>query len=230
MVKDLSIKSIPGAFYDLIVYYASGILLITVIVISSVELNVFTKALSTIGALDKLLLAFIALSVGYVYGQMSSALSSFFIKKPVSRIAKSLKLRSYKDYKFDYFREDKSFSLLQECEKELKGNYWTLIYYIKLNAPEISDDLMKRYARVKLARANAFNFFILSVVSLITSISDNVASKLGLFDVHLSAQWWTVLCFVLTLLFCVEFYQRQAWFGDIFIKIYSAFNEWHRKV
>ena len=229
MAKDTSFKSIPGAFYDLIVYYASVVLFIAVFIVSSVELVTLAKSASSIKTLDKIFLLLFVLSVGYVYGQLSSALSSYFIKKPVSKLARAFGFKSYKDYKFDFFYDDKSFELLGECGKGLKGNYWTLIYYIKLNAPEISDDLMKRYARVKLARTNAFNFLVLFILSLATLWIDRVALKFGLFDAYLSPKWWAVIFLFVSLVFSVEFYQRQAWLGDILIKVYSAFYEWEKK-
>ncbi len=232
MKQNNIISSLPGGFYDLIVYYGSSLLFLTIFVFSSFkleEIESFSKSLSTT---EKIFLSVVVVFVSYILGLFSSTFSSHVIKKTVTRVARKLKFKSLKDYEFDYFDDfDKhNFIILDLIEKKMKGNYWSIIYLIKMYKPDIADDILKRYARCKLARNNAFNFLLLSLGALISGVWTNLTSKSSpFFDVFLSPAIWSIIFFIIAIIFTLEFYQRQVWFGDILIKIYASFYVWLSK-
>jgi hypothetical protein len=216
-----SIKAIPGAIYDLIVYYGSGVIFLFGVVLLFLSPPRIHKELTNINTFEAVTLIVIAIALCYIWGQLSSALSYYVIKRPVSRIVKNINSASKEDFFFNRPNLLDKFPLLQTEEKK-KGNYWTILYYIRLVSPEVADDLLKRYARCKLARVNALNFFLLSILHLIVYWVTVTPQNEGEFYSFYHSLWMVLILLFLSLVFAFEFYQRQCWFGDILFKVYAA--------
>lgn len=218
--------SIPGGFYDLIVYYGGSLLFFTAIVFASYDLPQIKDFFSQLTTSEKIFLSVVIFSASYIFGQFSSTFSAHFVKKPISKLCSKFDLKDKQDYSFNYFENNEDFTILNETSKKVKGNYWTIIYFIKMYKPDIADDLIKRYARCKLARSNSFNFLILSLLSLSCYLLNIFNVSLKYFDTYIGPLSWALVFGSFSIIFAAEFYQRQAWFGDILIKIYAAFHEW----
>lgn len=217
-----SLKSVPIIFYDLIVYYGSSFFLISAICVAFIGYHncvQFMAKLSTSGVTIGIILL---ISFCYVYGQLASALSAVIIKKPINYIIRRLKPKSEDDYFFNYFGNCNDFPVLEYTGKSVKKNYWTIIYFIKLIYPSVADDLLKRYARCKLSRVNALNYFFLCILSLSFHFLKKCNHIPNIIPHHMSFFLWAFLFLIISLVFCWEFYQRQCWFGDILVKMFAA--------
>jgi hypothetical protein len=127
-----------------------------------------------------------------------------------------------RDFFFDYQGLLKEFTLLEEFSEKRRGNYWTLIYWIKTNHPSIANDLLERHARVKMARMNALDCFVLFLLSLLSIFVHPTFTANAL--ISTSGGKWSALIGTAgaTVLFAFEFYQRQCWFADIVLKILAS--------
>jgi hypothetical protein len=217
-----SIKTVPGVFYDLIVYYASSVTFLVGVTLLFISPSDIHKILASVSLFETALLIILGISFCYIWGQLSSAHSYYIIKTPISLIVKWLNGSSCDDYFFNRSRFLEDFPLLSSTEEKKERNYWTILYYIRVIKPHIADDLMKRYARCKLARVNAFNFLLLSVLHLILRWTNLYSAGSDTFSSFYQSIWMVLILLFLTLIFIIEFYQRQCWFGDIVIKIYAA--------
>lgn len=217
-----TLKSIPGVFYDLIVYYGSSFIFISCLWVVFFDLHAIAGFLSSLKASGLSFLLILILSFCYVYGQLASTLSAIFVKRPISFLVTKCKPKSIKDYFFDYFADCEDFSVLEQTEKRLRKNYWTVLYFIKLTFPSIADDLLKRYARCKLARVNSFNFLFLAVITLAVHVSKKWGWFSSVSTSYFSGLVWSTFFLFASIVFAFEFYQRQCWFGDIVVKIFAA--------
>lgn len=206
-----SIESVPGYFYDAIVYYSSYVVLISLIALLYVDAHKLVEFLRTLSVGEQLLALLSFLSFGYVWGQFSSALSYPLVKLPITKIVKRFHPKTEGDFLFSF----DEILLLIDTKDTLKEkrhrNYWTILYFVQAIDPWTGSDLLKRYARCKLARVNAFNFMALVVLGI----------SLRIFAIQLHFLSWPqyfFLCSLFVVLFSLEFYQRQKWFGDIVIK------------
>lgn len=209
------IISVPGYFYDLIVYYSSFFTFLFIVISLFVGFDNIRNITKSMSIFEWFGVSVLILSVGYSWGQLSSTLSYHIVKRPTTYLVKKIKPCNINDYLFSF---DDIVSQL-DVKDILKGkqhrNYWTIIYYLQIIYPHIGSDLLKRYARCKLARVNGFNFIVLIIIGAILCISS--------FSIYY-IQWPTyfVMCVIFTVLFFFEFYQRQCWFGDLVIKTLSA--------
>jgi len=209
------IVSIPGYFYDAIVYYSSFFLLLSIYSYLFIDYNNLKNITNNLSIFEGVLICTSTLALGYVWGQLSSALSYHVVKRPVTLLVKKIKPRDMNDFLFSF---DKITATLDE-KKILNGkehrNYWTIIYYLYILYPSIGSDVIKRYARCKLARVNAFNFIVLIIIGIIFYVSNMPIY-------HIQWPFLFIIFLIFTILFYFEFYQRQCWFGDLVIKILSA--------
>lgn len=213
------VRTVPNVFYDLIVYYGSSITFFIVLIFLSFDLSSIRSFLSNLDVLGKIILFFVALSVCYIYGQLSSMLSYYLVKKPVNKIVKVLKSKQKKDYFFEYSELLDNFPIFPILPSKKEKNYWSLIYYIKILYPDIGDDLLKRYARCKLSRINALNVFVLLIYFGFTFLLRSLPT-------HIQNPGIVIAILLLfAILFVLEFYQRQCWFGDITVKIYASIQK-----
>lgn len=217
-----TLKSIPVIIYDLIVYYASSILLFSAVILLFVTPKQAHEMISEAQTAEIVFISLVGLSLAYVWGQFSTTFSYYLIKKPVGFLVKRFGKKQKEDFFFDYPWTLEPFRHLTNISSKVKGNYWTLIYHIRLTHSDIADDLIKRYAKCKLARVNAFNSFILFALVVWIKIS-GVPSVIPFYFPSSNGYFIIAsLSIVLVILFALEFFQRQCWFGDIMIKIYSA--------
>lgn len=91
-----------------------------------------------------------------------------------------------------------------------------LLAYFRQNAPELVPFLLKKYARVKVARAMAFNALCLTLVLLVAGVI-NLISSTEL--IYMRPDWWWCFPIVLftLLIFCYAFFRRQAWYGEVLV-------------
>lgn len=216
---------IPDAAYELIVYIFSGVLFSIIAVILFADCKYLYSKYLEVETFEKIVM-FILLGIClYVYGQMASVFATYIVKKPSRYIVKHLRKRRLDDFDFNYQNLLTNFHTLINFPNKTKGNYWSLLYYMNINHPEIYDDLMVRYARVKLARLNSFNAVILSFIYIVGAIFHSIhpiqisAISLNPFIMKLS------ICLVFLLFSFVEYIQRQCWFGDIMVKAIAGMSE-----
>lgn len=221
-MKESAIKSVPMVFYDLIVYYGSSFFFLGILGLTFIGFEKIAELCSKLSALSMTFGVMMVVSFCYVYGQFASTFSSIVIKRPISRLVKLWGGSSRKDYFFDYFESSEDFVILEKTGKTLRKNYWTIIYFVMLYFPTIADDLLKRYARCKLARVNAFNFLFLSVLTFTSSLLEKLGWCRLVSTCYFSCFTWAMVFLVATLACSWEFYQRQCWFGDILVKIFAA--------
>ena len=219
------LKSVPGGFYDLIVYFASSVVLVGSAALLLCDAATITELLSKLTVSGFSLLFLFLICFSYLYGQLASTLSALFIKKPVNSIVSRFHPKQMRDYFFDYPEACRDFPVLALVGKGQSKNYWTILYFIKISYPDIADDLLKRYARCKLARVNAFNFLVLCSFTL----SLCILRKLGVTGIpevaNLRPTVWVVSFALVFGAYTLDFYQRQCWFGDILIKILAAVSK-----
>lgn len=214
-------KSIPGVFYDLIVYYGSTTLFAFAFLALSADVHTVRRMLVGLDTFEKIFLVVLLLAGFYVYGQLASALSYHIIKRPMNKLVRFINPKEAKDYFFEYSDILNEFSLLNGFEGK-KRNYWTLVYFIRRVNPDIGDDLLKRYARVKLARINAFNASILFLYLFIKGVAQIFILEPPVTPILLETLFQIAIALAFVLIFGFEFYQRQCWFSDIAVKIYAA--------
>ncbi len=216
-------RSLPDYFYDAIVYYASSVLLWVSVSLLLCDAASLKALFGTSSAGGKLMISFGGLGLMYITGQLSSAFSNYLIKKPVSWIAKRWS-RKKADFFFDRPELLEPYALLKQHSEKIRGNYWTIIYALKIKCPSIGGDLIKRYARVKLARSNALNMIAVAVASLVTFLATGVGFESVL--AKAAPLWaWAIVFGGLAFVFGLEFYIRQCWFGDIVVKIAAAADQ-----
>jgi len=209
------VTSIPGYFYDAIVYYSSYFVFISIIIFLFVgydNLRDFTKTLSIFEWSG---IAVVTLSVGYTWGQLSSTLSYYIVKRPTTFLVKRIKPNNIDDYLFSFDDIVSQLDAKNILKRKIHGNYWTIFYYLQIVYPTIGSDLFKRYARCKLARVNGFNFVVLIIIGVIFW-----AFSFSIYYIKWPAYFIT--CTIFILLFFFDFYQRQCWLGDLIIKILSS--------
>jgi hypothetical protein len=223
-----SYRSIPDAFYDIIVYMGSSIVFFFfLITIAPIE-ELLEDIVYRWGLLDKIILVVAAVAFGYIYGQLASTLSYHFVKRPMNRIVRRFRLKSSSDYFFDYPSLLEDFEMFDRIDVKKKDrNYWTLIYYIKMIHPDVGSDMVKRYARCKLARIGAFNFLVLIVLAISLFASGIATSENAFLPGYLDPIAIVGVLLLLLVASWFEFYQRQSWFGDFLVKVYIAFSKRH---
>jgi hypothetical protein len=138
-------------------------------------------------------------------------------------IVRVLKRRANRDFFFDYQSLLKDFPLLEQLSEKQRGNYWTLIYWLKINHPSIGNDLLERHARVKMARMNALNSFFIFLLSLFSFSNPALMTNAAIYNDSVRVYALIGSC-IITMLFAFEFYQRQCWFGDIVVKIFASLS------
>ena len=216
---------IPDATYELVVYIFSGAVfatLVTLVFFNPVALFAFFVSL---GTFEKFLLLFL-FGVGlYSYGQIASVFAAHVVKKPARFLVKRLRRKRLEDFDFDYPVLLADFRIFTRYPKKLKGNYWTLLYYLTVHYPDVADDLWERYARLKLARLNCFNACVL-LLALVIVVIIELIHPLNL-PASILRPWSLkfCICFLFLGASLVEYAQRQCWFGDILVKACAAIAE-----
>ena len=106
--------------------------------------------------------------------------------------------------------------------KNKKNNKWTLIFHIINVAPAIGTDIVKRQARERLARINAFNMIAITIVCTVGVIIRSLDSEI--FQQYndilkVPSAYFIVICFLFSLIFSYEYYKRRCWNNDLLIKV-----------
>lgn len=211
-----TLDRLPNAFYDVIAYFFSGIIFATIFFYTRYPFDEIIKFFEKKSIAENVLIVLIAITFMYIWGQISSTLSSYMVKKPIVFILKKILKSEEDEFFFKYDNVLEKFPILNDYPKKYRGNYWTLIYYIFLISPAIGSDVMKRYARCKLSRINSFNFFLLTIYLIYMNVFDDPSNRINL--VH------NIGLLLITIVMYIDFYQRQKWFNDIIIKIYASID------
>ncbi len=218
-------RYIPSSLYEIIAYFGSGCILIVFGLLGMVDQVAIKKAATYVFKLDLHeqigLTVFVGI-IAYAYGQLSSTLSAPIVAVPVSKFVKILGKHSSSDFKADLTDIVKTYGLAEELPPSKVNNKWTLMFYLQVKVPEIGKDIMKRYAREKLARINAFNMLLLTAIAILSNIGKKmgIAKNLGFADVLKPANfWWLVFYIVLTFIYSYEYYKRKCWNNDLLIKV-----------
>jgi len=218
---DKAVKGLSEFFYDVIVYFSSGAIVVTALLLTTdVWEKIGPQLLPLTGGIQ-LLAIFFLLCVFFVYGQMASTFSEVLIKRPISVIVRKFAKDKADDFLFSYSKDLRKFTLLNKFPKKVERNYWTVLYWLKIHHPSVAADLIKRYARVKLARVNAFNCLVFCIACFV----EYVLSRASWYNINIFKYDTVVLGLLfscLLVIFAMEFYKRQCWFGDILIKTLAA--------
>lgn len=218
-------RLIPNTLYEVIAYFSSGSLFILLGFLSIVEDDATSSITTAFFALDVYEQIAMILVLGiltYIYGQLASTLSAPLIADPVGRLIRRMNKRVSSDFRVNFSSILDSYGLSEKIPEGKRNNKWTLMFYLLLNAPNLGNDLMKRYAREKLARINAFNMlllFILTIFSKLSSLLDlDIFYSLTKFFKVAHPIWFFVF-FILVILYCYEYYKRKCWNNDLLIKV-----------
>jgi len=213
-LADKTISTIPNMFYDLIAYFFSGSIFFFLVLILSYPFDSIIKFIEGNTNTKNIIIILLSISFIYIWGQVASTFSSYLVKKPITFLLKRILKKVNDGFFFKHDELLKNFSILEYYPEKLKGNYWTILYYIFLVSPNIGLDLMKRYARCKLARINSFNFLLLGIYSLLLLI-------FNISQIEIKFLYSLILFFLTFIMYC-DYYQRQKWFNDIIIKIFAS--------
>ena len=218
-------KYIPSTLYEIIAYFCSGILFValgSVAMLDQVTLKKVTTYLFTLDLHEQIGLTVLLGILTYAYGQLSSTLSAPFIADPVSKFVKKLGRWTSSDFKTDFSNAVTSYGLADNLPSSKVNNKWTLMFYLQVKHPEIGKDIMKRYAREKLARINAFNMLLLTFLAIISIIGKDfgMGQKLGLGNVLQATNiWWIIIYIILVITYSYEYYKRKCWNNDLLLKV-----------
>lgn len=223
-------RFVPDIFYEIIAYFFSGGLFIALGSLAMVEPDVLKRIaiyVFSLGLPVQIGLVVFAGVLTYSYGQLASTLSAPFVADPVGKIVKKISRWTSPDFRIDFSDTVKAYGLSDKLPTSKINNKWTLMFYLNVKVPEIGKDIMKRYAREKLARINAFNMFLLIVLAILSLIGERfqLGQRLGLSAVLRAADpLWLVLYIVLIAVYSYEYYKRKCWNNDLLIKVMPAAN------
>ncbi len=222
---------LPATLYEVIAYFGSGALVLVLFSIGYADraaLKTIAGFLESTKAPEKILL-FIFLGVlTYGYGQLSSTFSGILVGAPVSRIVKRLGARASADFRMDLTPIVEAYGLHRGLPPQKVNNKWTLLFYLQVVNPDIGRDLLKRYAREKLARINSLNMLVLTVIGIIGVLFRmiGIGSWIPLQDsLQWPSGWFVVFCLILTVLFSFEFYKRKCWNRDLLVKVMAGVHK-----
>jgi len=213
------------SFYEYIAFVASSMLFLVLILIGLSEYNSNTNKFEFFFDLSKLstgitiLIFIVFLMLSHIYGQFISALSEKMIGKPIKFLNK--KIFKNKDFNGKFKNITSRIDTASILPDSKSNNKWTVIYFILSKNKDVGSDLLKRYAREKVARVNSLNFLILLIISIIFKVSHLIHSN----EIKNIFEYWvtTLAIFILFILFCYEYFQRKSWNSDLVIKTASVF-------
>jgi hypothetical protein len=207
---------LPNAFYDLIVFSTSSVLLISSLIIgfNISEEPWFVKFLDYNWIVIIIILFFFT----YEYGRIAEAWSAIVVQKPLKFLNRKKILLKSNDFLCEELQPEK-FLKLNRYTENLNGGKWTIYFYAMLINPSIGSDLMKRYAWEKLSRNSAFTFAVLFIISITCSI----LSFSGLYVIQTKLSFGctniNISLFLMVLLTYFEYYQRNCWNNDLIKKV-----------
>ncbi|MFH1865094.1 MAG: hypothetical protein ABIK85_04360, partial [Candidatus Eisenbacteria bacterium] len=185
MRSDSIERFIPSTVYETVAYFGSGSLFVLLGSMALLERSLISSSVSFLFGLDlpeQLGLLAFASMITYAYGQLSSTLSAPFVAKPVGRFVRTFGGRGSDDFRISFADAVRGYGLAEHLPEGKVNNKWTLMFYLQTSVPDIGKDIMKRYAREKMARINAFNMLALIVLSLLSYFGARLdfGARLGL--------------------------------------------------
>ncbi|MBU0678979.1 MAG: hypothetical protein KJ626_12785 [Verrucomicrobia bacterium] len=218
-------RHIPGTIYEIIACFGSGCLVFMLGALAVLDPAFVKRAAKFVLALDfpeQVGLMIVAVTLAYVYGQLSSTLSAPFVADPVGKIVKCLGKRASPDFRTGFESAVNAYGLSEKLPQDKRNNKWTLMFYLQAKAPEIGADIMKRYAREKLARINAFNMMVLTLLTLASLLCGHlqIGQRFGVTEIlKVANPWWLVLYLALCATYSYEYYKRKCWNNDLLLKV-----------
>jgi hypothetical protein len=222
----------PNVFYDLIVFVAPSVLLMTGVVAGLGGWPLVERGgiKVDIGATDVLIILLIFVFLGYEYGRLAEALSETLVGRPLRLL--SARQLAFRSCDFNAVLTGKL--PIDAPAENRKGSKWTIYFFATLVAPDIGRDLLKRYAWEKLSRSSAMTFALLLTCSVILL----VLRFTSVADVHALGAWgfgsirYTAALAVLTMATYYEYYKRNCWNNDLLCKtlpvlLYACQNKGH---
>lgn len=222
-------KIVPASLYEIIAYFGSACVLTALIFLGFVQGEALEHLRDTLVEMKvngQIFLLIIFATIGYAYGQLASALSAPFIAQPISKIVKQFGKRWTRSRDFTIQFKDlltsQGFSDLLPENK--LNNKWTLLFYLLTVQPEIAKDLLKRHARERLARINAFNSFLMAGYGLLVTIYYGAKKPMGgSREIFISPSYCYIAgIIILGLIFSYEYYLRKGWNNDLMLKVFPA--------
>lgn len=216
---------IPNTFYEVIAYFGSATVLVLLACIGFAEIDFIRRIGDFARALkgqELALLCIIVLALVYAYGQLASTLSAPFIADPVGHLVKKLGKRVSPDFRMDFTDVVCQYGLHHCLPDNRVNNKWTLMFHLLVKSPSVGRDMLKRYAREKLARINALNALFMACLSVLTWIPYVRAART--FDalrpyIRTASPWFLLVCAALTAVFSYEYYKRKCWNNDLLVKV-----------
>lgn len=211
-----SIKYIPNAFYDMMVFIVPttqfGVL--CYIGCRGFDISWIKDVSGTI-----LIIAVLCIVLfSYEYGRMAEALSAYLVQKPLEFLGKHTRFFKHPDF---LKKRDNIYAVLglNACYDGRGGDKWAIYLYAFHKKPVIGLDLLKRYAWEKLSRNSAFTYAVLLIVSLFYSLyiiflGENIVWM----PFRFGSGSFAIVCAIMTYLTYVEYYQRNVWNYDLLTK------------
>ncbi len=211
-----SLKYIPNAFYDMMVFIVPTTQLSVLCYI-----GLYGFDISWIKDVSGTILIIVVLSVvllSYEYGRMAEALSAYLVQKPLQFLGKHTIFFAHPDFLKE---RDNIYTILglTPCYDGRKGDKWAIYLYAFHQQPIIGSDLLKRYAWEKLSRNSAFTYAVLLIISLLYTIYTIAnGNNIVWLPFRIGSISFTMACTILTFLTYVEYYRRNIWNYDLLTK------------
>lgn len=211
-----SIKYIPNAFYDMMVFIVPTAQAFFWGFIGTVNIGYLKNVEFTIPFIITFAVFIIVSS--YEYGRIAEALSSYLVQDVLKAIRRRTGLFANED--FLKGRQGIYTVLnLKECYDGREGDKWAIYMYAYDKKPAIGMDLLKRYAWEKLSRNSAFTYAILLIISLTKFIIMLINGiSLHLFPFDFGSISFTSFCIIMSILTYTEYYRRNVWNYDLLTK------------
>ena len=161
-------KLVPDVFYEMLAYVIPACVLLAGLGSISDPLRnlIFGWDLSQVAIVEKVLLSFLILGLLYATGQFLTCLSHWVIYRIVTIGMWLLKEESW-NYPSKPFEGPPGLGPLEMVDR----NFWKDQSRIRLAAPVLGLEILKRFARVVMARNHALVFFLLTVFAFVNGKS-----------------------------------------------------------
>jgi len=191
------LKSIPEGYYDFLVYFSTGIFFSSGLLYLTTPLKALFEMTKDISVFNSILIAIVLFVFVTLQGQIASSFS-IFVKLFINRL---LKIFRVKHSNFNYTNKTSN------STTPTVDGYWDDLFWIYLNHPLIAKIMIKRYARVKLSRANSFNCILLLINYFVLQIFHRIPTSVD-------QTLFLIITVSMTVVLILEYWLRQSWFND----------------
>lgn len=192
------LKIIPESYYDFLVYFSTGVFFTSGLLYLAIPLAPLFMLTKDISIFNSIILSIILFVFVTLQGQLASSFGGLFIKSFIKGLHKLFRVKRSNFY----------YEVLTSSSTKLSvDGYWNDLFWMYINHPTIAKIMIKRYARVKLSRANSFNCILLLLIYFVLKFSNRISSSL---DQNL----FLIIIIPLTIILVIEYWLRQSWFND----------------